>query len=92
MFVKFALPYIRVISKRVREQLKERNVPAVPMIIFAKDGHYVLEELAQSHYEVVGLDWSIEPKKARQVCGHSVTFMGNLDPCALYANKVILQS
>ena len=87
LFVKFALPYIRVISKRIREQLKDRNIPAVPLIIFAKDGHYVLEELSQSQYEVVGLDWSIEPKKARQVCGNSVTFQGNLDPCALYASK-----
>jgi uroporphyrinogen-III decarboxylase len=32
LFVKFALPYIRVISKRVRDQLKERNVPCVPMV------------------------------------------------------------
>ena len=33
LFIKFALPYIRVISKRVREKLKERNVPCVPMVI-----------------------------------------------------------
>ena len=32
LFVKFALPYIRVISKRVRDKLKERNVPCVPMV------------------------------------------------------------
>jgi uroporphyrinogen decarboxylase len=32
LFTKFALPYIRVISKRVREKLKERNVPSVPMV------------------------------------------------------------
>ena len=32
LFVKFALPYIRVISKRVREKLKERNLPSVPMV------------------------------------------------------------
>ena len=32
LFVKFALPYIRVISKRVRDKLKERKVPLVPMV------------------------------------------------------------
>lgn len=32
LFVKFALPYIRVISRRVRDMLKERNVPSVPMV------------------------------------------------------------
>jgi uroporphyrinogen decarboxylase len=87
LFCKFSLPYLRVISKRVREQLKERNVPAVPMIIFCKDGHYALDELSQSQYEVVGLDWSIDPRKARQICGNSITFQGNLDPCGLYAAK-----
>lgn len=34
-------------------------------IIFAKDGHFALEELAQAGYEVVGLDWTVAPKKAR---------------------------
>ncbi|RNA01074.1 uroporphyrinogen decarboxylase [Brachionus plicatilis] len=87
LFVKFALPYIRVISKRVRDKLKERKVSCVPMIIFAKDGHYVLEELSQSHYEVVGIDWTIKPTQARRICGETMTLQGNLDPCALYANK-----
>lgn len=87
MFTIFALPYIRVISKRVREKLKERNIAQVPMIVFAKDAHFALEELAQSHYEVVGLDWTIKPKKAREIFGESITLQGNLDPCALYASK-----
>jgi uroporphyrinogen decarboxylase len=87
LFTKFALPYIRVISKKVREKLTERNIPHVPMIIFAKDGHYVMEELAQSHYEVMGLDWTIKSKVARRACGETVTFQGNMDPCALYAPK-----
>ncbi len=55
--------------------------------MFAKDGHFVLEELAQSHYEVIGLDWTIKPKVARKTCGETLTLQGNLDPCALYANK-----
>lgn len=36
-----------------------------PQIIFAKDGHFALEELAQAGYEVVGLDWTVAPEKAR---------------------------
>ena len=56
------------------------------MIIFAKDGHYALEELSQSHYEVVGIDWTIKPQQARRIC-EAVTLQGNLDPCALYAGK-----
>lgn len=37
----------------------------LPQIIFAKDGHFALEELAHAGYEVVGLDWTVAPKKAR---------------------------
>lgn len=29
----------------------------------------------------------MKPKEARKVVGDSITFQGNLDPCALYANK-----
>lgn len=34
-------------------------------IVFAKDAHYGMEDLSQSNYEVVGLDWTIDPRSAR---------------------------
>uniref|UniRef100_A0A8C0NMW2 Uroporphyrinogen decarboxylase n=2 Tax=Canis lupus familiaris TaxID=9615 RepID=A0A8C0NMW2_CANLF len=42
------------------------QVAAGAQIIFAKDGHFALEELAQAGYEVVGLDWTVAPEKARR--------------------------
>uniref|UniRef100_A0A2R8MYQ9 Uroporphyrinogen decarboxylase n=1 Tax=Callithrix jacchus TaxID=9483 RepID=A0A2R8MYQ9_CALJA len=63
------------------------QVVAGAQIIFAKDGHFALEELAQAGYEVVGLDWTVAPKKARERVGKTVTLQGNLDPCALYASE-----
>jgi len=86
-FAKFALPYLRYISKKTKEMLKEKGVEPVPMVVFAKDTHYALEELADSGYDVVSLDWTIKPKHARSQCGEKVTLQGNLDPCALYASK-----
>ncbi|XP_070950177.1 uroporphyrinogen decarboxylase isoform X3 [Macaca nemestrina] len=65
LFNKFALPYIRDVAKRVKARLREAGLAPVPMIIFAKDGHFALEELSQAGYEVVGLDWTVAPKKAR---------------------------
>ncbi|KAM6218818.1 uroporphyrinogen decarboxylase [Rhynchocyon petersi] len=87
LFTKFALPYIRDVAKRVKTGLQESGLAPVPMIIFAKDGHFALEELAQAGYEVVGLDWTLEPEKARERVGKNVTLQGNLDPCALYASE-----
>uniref|UniRef100_A0A8B9MZB3 Uroporphyrinogen decarboxylase n=1 Tax=Accipiter nisus TaxID=211598 RepID=A0A8B9MZB3_9AVES len=87
-FQDFALPYIRDISQAVKSKLKEEALPLVPMIIFAKDAHYALRDLAHAGYEVVGLDWTIRPQEARAQTGKDVTLQGNLDPCALYAPKV----
>ncbi|XP_009696272.1 PREDICTED: uroporphyrinogen decarboxylase, partial [Cariama cristata] len=86
-FQDFALPYIRDIAQAVKSKLKEETLPLVPMIIFAKDAHYALRDLAHAGYEVVGLDWTIRPQEARAQTGKDVTLQGNLDPCALYAPK-----
>ena len=34
-------------------------------IIFAKGAHYALKQLASVGYEVVGLDWTMNPEEAR---------------------------
>jgi len=44
-----------------------------------------LKELGKSGYDVVGLDWTVEPEIGREQIGQDVTLQGNLDPCALYA-------
>ena len=60
--------------------------------VFAKGGHYALGSLAKSGYDVIGLDWAIDPKEARCKVGPNVTVQGNLDPCALYAPKEDLEA
>merc|ERR1719187_1369336 len=57
------------------------------MIVFPKGGHYVLEELSKSGYEVIGLDWTNRPEVAREKVGTKITLQGNFDPCALYDSK-----
>lgn len=86
-FKEFSLPYLRDIARRVKDKIKESGLDNVPMIVFAKDGHYGLEDLSESGYEVVGLDWTIDPRSARIRTGGKVSLQGNMDPCALYATK-----
>ncbi|XP_072918997.1 uroporphyrinogen decarboxylase [Hemitrygon akajei] len=86
-FREFSLPYLREIAQQVKEKLKASAIDQVPMIVFAKDAHYALEDISDSGYEVVGLDWTIQPKIAREKTGRKVTLQGNMDPCALYAPK-----
>lgn len=89
LFSTFALPYIQEIATR----LKQNNIvqSSVPLIIFAKGAHYALHQLSSAGYEVVGIDWTINPILARNFLGPDVTVQGNLDPCALYSNKEDLE-
>jgi len=93
LFNKFCLPVLTQICSRVKKALRDDDIEPVPMTVFAKGGHYALKNLANSGYDVVGLDWTIDPSIAREVCEESgVTLQGNLDPCALYAPKEELEA
>lgn len=67
-FRTFALPYLRSIASTVRERLACSSTASVPMICFAKGalGHS-LPEVAKAGYDVVALDWTVEPCVARRV-------------------------
>jgi len=79
-FNEFALPYL----KQVAEALG-RERPEVPKTVFAKGAHYALESLSESGYNVVGLDWTMDPRQARERVRGKVALQGNMDPCMLYA-------
>lgn len=75
--MEFALPYMKKITDAITE---------VPVILFAKDAHYILEEFSQTNCSVIGLDWTIDPQKARSEAPNK-TVQGNMDPCVLYADS-----
>lgn len=57
-------------------------------MLFAKGALFSLKDQADLGYEVLGIDWTVNPKEARKVVQNkNVTLQGNLDPCALYAPK-----
>lgn len=41
-------------------------------------------------YEVIGIDWTIDPLVAREEVGDDITLQGNLDPQDMYKNPVSL--
>lgn len=86
LFEKFAYPYIIKICTQVKERLKLIGAENVPIVVFAKGGHYALELLAR-HGDVIsvlGLDWTINPEGIRKRT--KICVQGNLDPCALYGS------
>lgn len=87
-FAAVSLPYCRAIRMGLLKRLASQNIEAVPMVMYAKGGGHSLREQASLGYEVIGLDWTVDPIEARQVVGDDVTLQGNLDPQDLYKSAV----
>lgn len=50
-----------------------------------------MEVLSHSKYDVIGIDWSMDPSEARKAVGGRVALQGNLDPCILYADEATIR-
>jgi uroporphyrinogen decarboxylase len=74
-FETFSLQYIRQIVAALKEE--------VPTIIFAKGAWFALEEIAATGAHGLGIDWCIQPERARQYAGSNITLQGNFDPARL---------
>jgi len=91
LFKKFCIPTLSRIRNEVVASLKAKNIEPVPMTIFAKGAHYALNEISQLNYNVVGLDWTVDPKVGRNLVAKDTVLQGNLDPCALFGDKDSLE-
>lgn len=80
-YVDFALPYMQRIAAEITE---------VPVILFAKDAHFILNEFAQTNAAVIGLDWTMDIATSRAATVGKA-LQGNMDPCVLYADKATIK-
>jgi len=77
-----SLIYMSQIIKNIKTQH-----PHMPITLFTKGGGLFLENLFNSGADCVGLDWTIEIKKAREINLNRTALQGNLDPCVLYGTE-----
>jgi uroporphyrinogen decarboxylase len=77
-FDNFSLQYIQ----RIVEEIKGE----VPIIVFAKGAGHMLESIAETGCDVVGVDWMADIGDVRKRIGGKVALQGNMDPCNLYAS------
>ena len=80
----FVLPYI----KRIIADLKKEGVP---VIYFVNDCAGIIKEIKKSKADVIGIDWRIDIGDAIRKIGKKGVVQGNLDPCALFLPKEILE-
>ena len=81
-YEEFSLAYSRRVIAGLKKQNEGRPVPSV---LFTKGGGQWLEAIAASGCDAVGLDWTVDPARARALVGSRVALQGNLDPSALFA-------
>jgi len=77
-FETFSLQYIERIVSEVKGK--------VPVIVFAKGAGHMMESIAQTGCDVVGVDWMSDIGDVRKRIGDKVALQGNMDPCTLYAS------
>jgi uroporphyrinogen decarboxylase len=81
-FQQFSMAY----TQQVLKQLKtEHNGQRIPRLVFTKGGGLWLDEMAGLDCEVLGLDWTVNLAKARDLVGDSKALQGNIDPNVLFA-------
>jgi uroporphyrinogen decarboxylase len=91
MYNEFSLPYLKYIATETKKALKKLNL-SVPMTIFAKGQNHSLEALSKADFDVISIDWVIDPSKARELTGNRVTLQGNFDPGCMYAPEKIMKA
>ena len=80
-YLNFSLAYM----KKIVAAIKQEFAGEVPTILYGKQTHYALEQIAATGCNGIGLDWTIDIKEAKQRVANKVALQGNLDPAVLYA-------
>jgi uroporphyrinogen decarboxylase len=87
-FQDFSLAY----TARVLSQLKREHAgAAIPRIVFTKGGGLWLREMEKLDCDVLGVDWTVNLRQARDIVGGSKALQGNLDPAVLFADAAAIE-
>jgi uroporphyrinogen decarboxylase len=89
LFQEFSLAYTR---KALAKLIRERDGRSVPSVVFTKGGGMWLNDIADLGCDAVGLDWTVNLGRARDLVGARVALQGNLDPMTLFGGDVRIRS
>lgn len=96
-FREFELPVLQYMLGIVRDATVHSNGGSdgqyVPVTCFAKGANYAIPWIAEAGFDVVGLDWCVDPSEAREMVGEGrkVALQGNMDPTTLYAGREAIE-
>lgn len=76
--------------ERLVARVKARH-PTVPVVLYANGSGGLLERMAKTGVDAVGLDWTVDMADARQRLG-KVPVQGNVDPAVLFAPEAAIRA
>ena len=82
-YQEFSLAYMQQVMAQLK---RDKDGVKIPAIVFTKGGGQWIEQIADIGADAVGLDWTVNLTRARQLVGHKVGLQGNLDPAILFAS------
>ncbi len=85
----FSLRYMRQI---VDGLIREHDGRKVPVILFTKGGGLWFDSIADAGADALGLDWTMNIGKARELVGSRVALQGNMDPSVLYGSPAQIRA
>ncbi|MDD0977301.1 uroporphyrinogen decarboxylase [Pseudomonas fontis] len=88
MYQHFSLFYMREVLARLH---KTHNGQRIPSLIHTRGASPWLNVLADSGADALGLDWTCDLARARQLVGSRVALQGNLDPSVLLADEASIR-
>jgi uroporphyrinogen decarboxylase len=88
IYQRFSLDYI---ARAVAGLKRAHDGATIPVIAFTKGGGHWLEQIAATGVDAVGLDWTVDLKRARERVGGRVALQGNLDPNVLFAPPDVIR-
>lgn len=70
---------------------REHDGAAIPVILFTKGAGSLLEDMAQTGCEALGVDWTTDLATARKLTGDRVALQGNLNPAVLRESPAVIE-
>ena len=84
----FSLAYMQ---KIVDQLIRSKDGEKIPVVLFTKGGGMWLQDIANTGCDAMGLDWSVDISKARQLVGDKVGLQGNMDPAIMATNPEVIK-
>ena len=88
-YKEFSLAYMQ---KIVDQLIREKDGKKIPVTLFTKGGGLWLKDIAATGCDALGLDWTMDIGRARELVGNKVALQGNMDPAVMATTPEVIKA